>query len=146
MKLTLRKVGNSLGVIVPKAALDAWGLGEGDPLHLMESGIFPSTKTQSTHEALDELKRKLAFAVASSFTPRQIRAHSLANLHRWRRSGVWGPAYQEWKQILEDDDDGGLFAAMLSRDERATRLRQSAPYVGLLSRGQVKRLNEETTR
>jgi hypothetical protein len=95
---------------------------------------------------LDELKRKLALAVASSFTPDQIKTKSLANLHRWRESGVWGPAYEEWKQILEDPGDEALLAAMLGRDERSTRLRQSAPYVGLLPREVVKRLNEEATR
>jgi len=32
---------------------------------------------------------------------------------------------------------------MLGRDERANRLRQSPPYVGLLPREQVKQLNQE---
>jgi antitoxin component of MazEF toxin-antitoxin module len=30
MKIPLRRIGNSLGVILPKATLDAWGMGEGD--------------------------------------------------------------------------------------------------------------------
>ena len=29
MKLTVRRVGNSLGVLIPKAALAAWGVVEG---------------------------------------------------------------------------------------------------------------------
>jgi hypothetical protein len=32
---------------------------------------------------------------------------------------------------------------MLGRDERANRLRQSPPYVGLLPREEVRKLNEE---
>ena len=95
------------------------------------------------HEVLDELKRKLAVAVVESFTPARIRAHSLANLHRWKQSGAWGSHYEEWKRILKNPDDGALFAAMLGRDERATRLRQSPPYVGLLPREVVRKLNEE---
>lgn len=145
MRLVLRRIGNSLGVIIPKAALDSWGVHEGDALQLSESGIRPSASS-SARETLDELKRRIAFAVVSSFTPRQIRAHSLANLHRWREAGAWVSAYDEWKKILQNPDDGALFAAMLGRDERSTRLRQSAPYAGLLQREEVRKLNEEATR
>jgi antitoxin component of MazEF toxin-antitoxin module len=145
MKLKLRRIGNSLGVIVPKAALDAWKLAEGGDLVLTPRGIFPATE-RGAHEGLDEHKRRLAAAVAASFSPREIRAHSLANLHRWKRSGVWVSAYDEWRKILDDADDGPLYSAMLGRDERSTRLRQSPPYVGLLAREQVRALNEEAAR
>lgn len=142
MRLVLRRIGNSLGIIVPRAKLDEWGLGEGDHLELSTNGIRPP-RVSST--ALDELKRRLAAAVAARFTPNLIRAHSFANLHRWKESGVWVSAYDEWKEILESGDDGELFAAMLGHDERANRLRQSPPYVGLLPRDEVKRLNEEAS-
>ena len=36
----------------------------------------------------------------------------LANLHRWR-----GPAYDEWLDIAQSEDDGELFAVMLGCDE-----------------------------
>ena len=145
MKVVLRRVGNSLGVIIPKAILDSWGVGAGDTLQVSAAGIFPS-RAGASHEVLDEHKRRLAAAVATRFAPRRIRAHSLANLHRWRESGVWVSAYDEWKRILDGADDGALFAAMLGGDERATRLRQSAPYVGLLPRDEVRRINEEAAR
>lgn len=58
---------------------------------------------------------------------------------------MWVSAYDEWKRILEHESDGELFVAMLGRDERANRLRQSPPYVGLLSREQVRALNEEAS-
>ena len=142
MKTKLRKVGNSLGIIIPKSVLDSWELREGDHLRVSTDGIFPSARARA-HELLDEHKRRLAWAVASRFAPGQIRAHSLANLHRWRDAGTWVSAYDDWKEIMEAGDDGVLFAAMLGRDERATQLRQSAPYVGLLPRELVRRLNEE---
>ncbi len=145
MKLQLRRIGNSLGVIVPKKTLQNWGVSEGDHLNLSETGIRPHPKSGSSHEALDELKRLLAFEVASRFTPNLIRAQGLANLSRWRKSGVWGHAYAEWWEILESGSDGELFAAMLGRDENSNRLRQSPPYVGLLPREVVTRLNEEAT-
>jgi antitoxin component of MazEF toxin-antitoxin module len=143
MKVALRRIGNSLGVIVPRVILRSWKVAEGDTLHVSAEGIFPPNRLAS-HERLDDQKRRLAAAVASRFTPREIRAHALANLHRWRQSGAWVAAYDEWKQILAHDDDGALFAAMLGRDEHATRLRQSAPYVGMLPRDEVQRINEET--
>lgn len=143
MKLELRRIGNSLGVIVPKEALRNWGLGEGDYLELGERGIRPVPNAGSTHVMLDELKRKLASEVVSRFTPKLIRAQSLANLSRWKKNGVWGPVYAEWQEILESGSDGDLFAAMLGPDESSNRLRQSPPYVGLLPREVVTRLNEE---
>jgi antitoxin component of MazEF toxin-antitoxin module len=143
MKLQLRRIGNSLGVIVPKEALRNWGVAEGDYLELGERGIRPMPKSGASHAMLDELKRKLAAEVVSRFMPKLIRAHSLANLSRWRKNGVWGQTYAEWQEILESANDGDLFAAMLGRDESSNRLRQSPPYVGLLPREVVTRLNEE---
>jgi hypothetical protein len=87
---------------------------------------------------LDERKRQLAVAVVREFPPRQIRAQSLANLHRWKKQGTWIPAYDEWQQILESASDDALYAAMLGRDEESNRLRQSMPFVGLLTQEQVK--------
>jgi antitoxin component of MazEF toxin-antitoxin module len=143
MKIIIRRIGNSLGVLLPKATLDSWGLGEADYLELTERGLRPCERPNLTHELLDEHKRRLAAAVVSRFTPNLIRAHSLNNLRRWRQTGAWVSAYEEWQQIMQNPDDGELFAVMLGRDENANRLRQSPPYVGLLPREEVSRLNEE---
>lgn len=143
MRLRIRRVGNSLGVIVPRVTLDAWGVGEGDSLDLTERSIRPRRSNARSHDGLDELKRRLAAAVVTACTANQVRAQGLANLHRWKERGVWVSAYDEWKSILERGDDGELFAVMLGRDERSNRLRQSPPYVGLLARDEVRRLNEE---
>jgi antitoxin component of MazEF toxin-antitoxin module len=146
MKLALRRIGNSLGVIIPKSVLDRWGLQEGGYLVVSDGALRPESTALPAHQGLDELKRKLAAAVASCCTANEIRAHSLSNLYRWKQSGVWVSAYDEWKEILESGDDGRLFATMLGRDENAIRLRQSAPYVGLLPRDELHRLNEEAAR
>ena len=95
------------------------------------------------HEELDELRRAMALAVVRQFTPNQIRAQMLGNLRRWKGQGVWGAAYEEWRGIAEGTNDGELFAAMLGHDENAVRQRQSAPFVGLLPKEQVRKLNEE---
>src|SRR4051812_16762697 len=96
MRLTLRKIGNSVGVIIPKHILDRWGVAEGDELVLAVDGIRPVSASGNAHQRLDELKRKIAVEVAARCTAQQIRAHSLANLHRWKTNGVWGAAYEEW--------------------------------------------------
>ena len=145
MKLRVRRVGNSLGIIIPKVALDAWGVREGGTLKLSDRRIQPSHRARLDQDGLDELKRSLAIAVASRFPAALIRAQSLANLARWRQSGFWVSAFDEWKAILDSGDDGQLFLAMLARDERSVRLRLSPPYVGLLSREEVKRINEEAS-
>jgi hypothetical protein len=91
---------------------------------------------------LVELKRSIALAIVSRFSADEIRAQILANLHRWKAKDAWVSAYDEWLEIASRLDDEALFAAMLGRDERANRLRQSAPYVGLLPREEVCRLNK----
>ena len=133
-----------MGVLLPKTLLETWGVHEGDHLELSERGLRPPPRLGSSQELLDERKRLLAVAVVREFSPRQIRAQSLANLHRWKSQGTWIPAYDEWQQILERDSDGALFVAMLGRDEDSNRLRQSMPFVGLLSQEQVKSIYEET--
>ncbi|HET7539924.1 MAG TPA: hypothetical protein VFK05_08630 [Polyangiaceae bacterium] len=145
MKLVVRAIGNSLGVIIPKPVLDDWGVFKGDSLELAGRSIRPVQAKGAAHEALDELKRRLAAAVTARCSAHEIRARSLANLHRWKRNGAWVSAYDEWQSILQSGDDGELFAAMLGRDERANRLRQSPPYVGLLPRDEVRKLNEEAS-
>jgi antitoxin component of MazEF toxin-antitoxin module len=145
MLLRIRRIGNSLGVIIPKATLDEWSLGEGDSLELTKRSIHPRSSPRNAKDALDELKLKLASAVVSTHSAHQIRAHGLANLNRWKKLGTWVSAYDEWQRILESGDDGELFATMLGRDERSRRLRQSPPHVGLLPRDEVKRLNEEAS-
>jgi len=143
MKTTVRRIGNSLGVLLPRSLLDAWGVGEGDHLEITERGLRPPRARASAQQRLDELKRELAVAVVREFSPREIRAQSLANLHRWKRQGTWVSAYDEWQEIVEDGSDGALFAAMLGRDEQSNRLRQSPPFVGLLSQERVREIYEE---
>jgi len=143
MKIDIRPIGNSLGVILPKPVLEAWGIGKGDRLTVTGKSLRPSRRSGLTPRALDELKRSIALAVVRDFTPSQIRAQILANLHRWRGQGVWVSAYDEWRDIAQRGDDGELFAMMLGRDDTATRLRESMPFVGLLSQSEVRRLHEE---
>lgn len=143
MRVRVRRIGNSLGVLLPKATLEAWEVAEGDDLDLTDRGLGPRARSGFSHRELDELRRSIALAVVERHTPREIRAQILANLYRWKQQGVWGRAYEEWREIASDNDDGRLFAVMLGRDEIAVRMRQSAPFVGLLPKEEVRRLNEK---
>jgi antitoxin component of MazEF toxin-antitoxin module len=145
VKLGIRKIGNSLGVILPRPLLESWGVGEGDPVEATDKGLRPPRKGDLTPSRLDELKRSIGLAVVRDFTPAQIRAQILANLYRWRKQGAWVSAYDEWREIARRGDDGELFAAMLGRDDTATRLRESMPFVGLLPQSEVRRLHEEAS-
>jgi antitoxin component of MazEF toxin-antitoxin module len=145
MDLTVRRIGNSLGVIVPRSILDQWGVGEGDRLEITASGIRPRQR-RNAQELLDELKLSIALEVVRRYSPEEIRTRSGKNLRRWKASGVWSKAYEEWHHIIEGGDDGKLLKAMVGRDERANRLRQSMPYTGMLPREVVQRLNEEAAR
>lgn len=144
MKIRLRRVGNSLGVLIPKATLESWKVGEGDELELTKHGIRPLRRGFS-HQELDEIKLSLSLAVIRKHTAREIRARILSNLHRWKQRDAWVSAFEEWDEIARNDDDGVLFAAMLGRDEHAVRLRQSMPYVGLLSDKEVRKVYEEAS-
>ncbi len=141
--VALRRVGNSLGVILPRTLLAAWRVGEGDTLELDERGLRPPARAGFSHQELDQLRRALSLAVIRRCTPREIRAQILANLHRWEAQGIWVSAYDEWRGIARSGDDGVLFAAMLGCDEDSVRLRQSMPYVGLLPQAEVRELYEE---
>lgn len=143
MRVTLRRIGNSLGVIIPRAVLDQWGVQEGDELRVEGGGLVPARQLRK--DDLDELRLRRSLEIVRRFTPSEIRAKGRANLHRWKQAGSWSSVYDEWEAILRDVDDGRLFAAMLGRDEDGVRLRLSAPYVGLLPRDVVVAMNEEVT-
>jgi len=105
--------------------------------------LRPARRSGFLQSELDELKRSISMAIVNRFTPRQIRAQILANLHRWKSQGVWVTAYDEWRVITESEDDGRLYAAMVGQDQESVRLRQSMPYVGLLSQEEVRALHEQ---
>ena len=143
MKLQVRKIGNSLGVIVPRALLDAWGVREGGMLEANNAGIWPPGRKTLGHAELDELKRRISLEVLARHRPEDIRRRSLDNLARWKKSGAWCGAYDEWVRILERGSDEALFGAMVGTDDRGNRLRQSPPYAGMLPREVLERLREE---
>jgi hypothetical protein len=81
--------------------------------------------------------------VISRFRPEEIRAKSLDNLRRWQEAGAWCSAYDEWLELIGSGDDARLYGAMVGRTDDANRLRQSMPYVGMLSKDVLEELREK---
>ena len=86
----------------------------------------------SDHQRLDERSLALHAAVANKLQPGpSLVGRANANLSRWRATlnGVW---LDEWQAVLDGSLDGVL-ALLRERSERATRLRQSSPFAGVLT-------------
>jgi len=144
MRISIRRVGNSLGVVIPRATLARWGLQEGDSLDLTPDGLFPPRRRDgNAQRRLDEFKRNLALEVVRRIPIAEIRSASLRNLERWRSGGAWCSAYDDWQRLLERGSDAMVYAAMVGRDDESDRLRQSPPYMGMLPSAVLEKLREE---
>jgi DNA-binding XRE family transcriptional regulator len=84
------------------------------------------------HLLLDDLKLWPAQAVLEMADLPTIRAVSLSNLERWKAKGTWGRVYEEWRQIMAEAPDHELIRIMTGEGDEPNRLRQSAPYVGII--------------
>ena len=143
-RIAIRRVGNSLGILIPKNLIGLWGVGEGDFLEAGDGGITPPKK-KNQQLILDDLKLAISMEVVSRFSVNEIRKKSRENLARWKKSGTWGTAYQEWRGIMANPDSEQLIKIMIGRDDNSNRLRQSMPYAGLLPRTVVESLREKIT-
>lgn len=87
------------------------------------------------HRLIDE--RSLAF---DRLVARKLRAQpdlirkAQANLQRWLTTCSAGvrPVLLEWQRLLEGPKEA-LFANLTGIDERASRLRQSSPFCGVIT-------------
>jgi len=140
MKLKIRRVGNSLGVLLPKDALLAWGLGEGDSLELSLNTIRPVARAPRRPNELDAVSRAIGLAVIRQFTAREIRAQIRATLSARRRQADWDESCDSWQLLARGKDDGALYAAMLGRDETSIGLRHNLPYADLLPAAQLREI------
>lgn len=145
MKLTIRRIGNSLGVIVPREALRRWGLGEGDALELGEESIRRPRRPINRQTELDMLKRSMAIEVVRRHKMSEIRKVSIQNMLRWKAAGSWNSAYEAWLQMMKHGTDATLFESMVGDSDRANELRQSMPFVGMIPENVRSKLVEEAT-
>lgn len=85
----------------------------------------------------DRRKLEMAWRIVTKYAFSDIRRISLENMERWQKNGVWVSAFEEWRQLLTEGTDQQVQAAMTGQDEKSNRLRQSAPYAGLLTQTEV---------
>ena len=114
----------------------------GITIALGETSSQPNQQT-----LLDAKKLASAVRVVQNCTVDQIRRKSLANIKRWNGKGTWVSAHDEWRLLMEQGSNQEVLAVMTGTDERSNRLRQSAPYVGLVepvSINTVKRRNSSS--
>ena len=88
MKLELRRIGNSLGIIVPKVLCEVGAWAKAIIWNLASTAFGPRPSQVHRMSCRMNSRVKLAAEVVSRFTPNLIRAQGIANLSRWRKSGV----------------------------------------------------------
>jgi hypothetical protein len=89
---------------------------------------------QSDHRRLDERSLALHRLVAEKvLADPALLDKARANVRRWRdASGSPSSAFAEWAQILSGSVHQ-VAQLLMERSERATRLRQSSPFCGILT-------------
>ena len=88
----------------------------------------------SDHDRLDERSIALHQLVARKLlADPALLDKARANVRRWQRSNSSpSPALMEWEEILRGPVEQ-VARFLVDRSERATRLRQSSPFAGLLT-------------
>jgi len=97
----------------------------------------------SDHSRLDERSLALHRLVAKKVqaTPALL-DKARENVRRWREAnGSSSPALAEWAQILASPASD-VVALLAERSERATRLRQSSPFAGILTQEERRAIYE----
>jgi len=96
-------------------------------------GHGPYTHSMRTHEWVDRRSLALHDAVATKLEAQpELLQVARANVQRWLRANP-AESLHEWARLLDTLPLPALIALLRSADERATRLRQSSPFAGLLS-------------
>lgn len=91
------------------------------------------TESVRAHEWIDRRSLALHDAVAAKLEAQpELLELARANLQRWLRLNP-APALHEWAHLLDSLSGPALVGLLRSADERATRLRQSSPFAGLLT-------------
>lgn len=99
--------------------------------------IGSPSRVPNKQEQQDQRKLVMAQRITEKFPVSLIRQRSLENIDRWQKQGAWVSAFEEWRELLTKGTDRQVLAVMTGEDEKANRLRQSAPYAGLLSQAEV---------
>jgi hypothetical protein len=98
--------------------------------------IDASERPDGAHARRDEEKMRLHRAVAQQLLrdPEGVLAIARTNLRRWLEQDENTPYYEEWDDLLRTLSVQELADLIVADSEEARRLRQSTPFVGVISR------------
>jgi hypothetical protein len=97
----------------------------------------------SDHRRLDERSLALHRLIAKKIEASPaLLDKARDNLRRWQEAGVSpSPALAEWEQVIRGPVSQ-VAALLIERSERATRLRQSSPFCGILTEAERRTIYE----
>lgn len=89
----------------------------------------------SAHSRRDDEKLRLHQLVARELErdPQRVLSIARENLRRWLASADGVPNYLEWMEILRTQTPDQVAESIVSDSEEGRRLRQSTPFVGVIS-------------
>lgn len=148
LSVTAKEAKNRLGEYMKEAMREPVEITHhGKPsIYLVSRRDFvPRLSSGFKQDALDEVKLRLSCEVLSKWTLPDIRRRSCENIQRWSGNGVTSPAYGEWLELMQSGSDQQVLVAMIGLSQESNRLRQSLPYVGLLSQEEMEQIREQIT-
>jgi hypothetical protein len=89
---------------------------------------------------LESLEIHRQVAALMDRAPMQVIGKARETLQRWMsrsNAAAGNPAYTEWLSILDLEKPQDIATLITTDDPRATRLRQSSPFAGVLSPREV---------
>ncbi len=81
-----------------------------------------------------EMHRRIAERIERD--PEAVLGKARANLAAWlarHQGSALEPVFREWMELITNTSPSGIAAFIVSDDERATRMRQSSPFAGVLT-------------
>jgi hypothetical protein len=108
----------------------------------IDTGRPPSHAFRLMHQCREQQSLEMHRRIAARLErdPDAVLAKALANLGRWHerhRGSALEPVFQEWRELLGSMSPAALAGFIAAEDERATRMRQSSPFAGVLSPREV---------
>lgn len=110
---------------------------------------FAQNSFAISHNFLDRYQLVYARRIAKILlvSPEKVLDKAKKNLENWLTGGAFEmgeiAALNEWKTILQSSDVQKIIQLLTENSDGGQRLRQSSPFVGILSKGEVRRIREE---
>ncbi len=110
---------------------------------------FAQNSLAISHDFLDRYQLVYARRIAKVLlaSPEKILNKARTNLENWLNSGAFEKgemkALNEWKTILQSSDVRKIIQLLTENSDNGQRLRQSSPFVGILSKREINQIREE---